>query len=57
LIRNIHFVQPMQGSCQHWCTPFFWTPLRRIPGKNTLFRSRAVFARDDTSNASECELR
>jgi hypothetical protein len=20
----------MQGSCQHWCTPFFWTPLTRI---------------------------
>ena len=44
MIRNIHFVQPMQGSCQHWCTPFFWTPLGELPGKNALFRSRAFSA-------------
>ena len=34
LIRNIQFVQPMQGSCQHWCTPFFGRPLGELPGKN-----------------------
>jgi hypothetical protein len=35
----------MQGSCQHRCPPFFWTPLTRIDLKNTQpFRSRAFCA-------------
>src|SRR5438445_10721448 len=36
----------MQGSCQHWCTPFFWTPLREIDLQRCNPSVAVLFARD-----------
>ena len=46
MIRNIQSIQPMQGSCQHWCTPFFWTPLREIDLQRCNPSVAVLFARD-----------
>src|SRR5438270_10868947 len=36
----------MQGSCQHWCTPFFWTPLREIDLQRCNPSVAVLFSRD-----------